>query len=258
MRQVFNGSREVAPQRKAAYKYVPITLKAAQPALELPEGGEIHYDDGSIIQCDAGDWVVEGFDGQLRRIPRDTFALAYEIDKADTVTSRKRAAQRAEQYQPVEPHNDDAVPAAGEMARDEQLPTEPARVPSEEAADTTGDGPTTVPAEVDHLADAQAKLRDGKAKDLTGAEKNALQQAAVTAQQEAAAKLAAVVEQAEEDGLVSEDEAIVWLDTGVPPEGVTIDHDGEQYVVSRPSSAAPSSLNPTGTDEAEAEGAPAE
>lgn len=254
MRQVFNGSREVAPQRKAAYKYVSITLKAPQPALELPDGGEIHYDDGSIIQCDAGDWVVEGFDGQLRRIPRDTFALAYEV----AGKGARAATRRAEQFQPAEPHNDDAVPAVEDQARDEQLPAEPARVPSEEAADTSGEGPTTVPAEVDHLATAQAKLRESRAKDLTGQEKHALQQAAVAAQQEAAAKLAAVVERAEEDGIVSEDEAIVWMDTGTPPEGVTIDHDGEQYVVTRAAAPEPETLNPTGTGEAESEGAPAE
>lgn len=79
--EVFNAEPNVRPQREAAYaeRYVTVQPVAPLLALRLEQGGELHHDDGTVVRCQPGDWVVELPDGFLGRIASDVFASSFDI-----------------------------------------------------------------------------------------------------------------------------------------------------------------------------------
>lgn len=79
--EAFNAEANVRTQREAAYadRYVTVVPKGDLLGLRLDQGGELHYDDGSIVRLLPGDWVIEQPDGVLRRCSAATFLTSFEV-----------------------------------------------------------------------------------------------------------------------------------------------------------------------------------
>jgi hypothetical protein len=255
----YNGSVNVRRQRRDAYAddYVELKPKSSVVGIRSADAPEVHYDDGSILRGQPGDWVLEGLDGKLVVVPAAIIAEHYEPVDGDNEAFQATVDAVAPINNP--PEDQGPIPFAGEpdpaasgvhaetgVGSDPDVLAAEAEAVKGEQDRARGLGEGAERAETKEQVQSQDpdatgfgqhadKTPDQEWADLSDEEKRERAQETLARNQaEIENRLLEITTAAIEQDVISPEEGQTWRDTGEAPEGVSVRQDAEGgYVVER-------------------------